>query len=186
MAGGSQIIIDDQGITIKTNGQVVFKAGQHLFQPGEAVLVPKTVLPQGATDYSNQFQYDFVSNFDQQNTLGDAQTQLDQPSSQQSPQPTNHQAIQQTSQLTPQLSCKQQSPTHYVLDRTSGELLATGQGITGQGVSTARVYREGTQQLLGILCLGETLTVQQQLEDSQQGCEDPLLAQALLKYEKGE
>lgn len=42
MAGGSQIIINDQGITIKTGGKVVFQAGQHKFESGAKI---KTVLP---------------------------------------------------------------------------------------------------------------------------------------------
>lgn len=32
MAGGSQIVINNQGITITTNGKVIFKAGQHKFE----------------------------------------------------------------------------------------------------------------------------------------------------------
>ena len=42
MAGGSQIIINDQGITIKTGGKVIFQAGQHKFESGEKI---KTVFP---------------------------------------------------------------------------------------------------------------------------------------------
>lgn len=42
MAGGSQIIINNQGITVITHGKVVFKAGQHIFEGGERVV---TTLP---------------------------------------------------------------------------------------------------------------------------------------------
>lgn len=42
MAGGSQIIINDQGITIKTGGKVIFQAGQHKFESGAKI---KTVFP---------------------------------------------------------------------------------------------------------------------------------------------
>ena len=42
MAGGSQIMINDQGITIKTGGKVIFQAGQHKFESGEKI---KTVFP---------------------------------------------------------------------------------------------------------------------------------------------
>ena len=41
-AGGSQIILNDQGITIKTGGKVIFQAGQHKFESGEKI---KTVFP---------------------------------------------------------------------------------------------------------------------------------------------
>ena len=34
MAGGSQIIINDHGITIKTGGKIVYQAGQHKFESG--------------------------------------------------------------------------------------------------------------------------------------------------------
>lgn len=37
MAGGSQILINNKGITITTHGKVVFQAGQHVFKGGEEV-----------------------------------------------------------------------------------------------------------------------------------------------------
>ena len=37
MAGGSQILIDDQGITISTGGKIVYQAGQHKFEGGRRV-----------------------------------------------------------------------------------------------------------------------------------------------------
>lgn len=45
MASGSQIIINDQGITVTTNGKVVFKAGQHVFEGGEKASVAIPLLP---------------------------------------------------------------------------------------------------------------------------------------------
>ena len=42
MAGGSQIIINDHGITIKTGGKIVYQAGQHKFESGTKI---KTVFP---------------------------------------------------------------------------------------------------------------------------------------------
>ena len=42
MAGGSQIMINDQGITIKTGGKVIFQATQHKFESGAKI---KTVFP---------------------------------------------------------------------------------------------------------------------------------------------
>ena len=45
MAGGSQILINDKGITITTHGKVVFQAGQHVFQGGEKVEMNLPILP---------------------------------------------------------------------------------------------------------------------------------------------
>ena len=45
MAGGSQIVINNQGIIITTNGKVVFKAGQHVFEGGQKVKVETLQLP---------------------------------------------------------------------------------------------------------------------------------------------
>ena len=45
MAGGSQITISDQGITITTNGKVVFKAGQRKFENGAKVINTLPNLP---------------------------------------------------------------------------------------------------------------------------------------------
>ena len=45
MAGGSQIIINDQGITIKTGGKVIFQAGQHKFESGEKIKTVFHTLP---------------------------------------------------------------------------------------------------------------------------------------------
>ena len=34
MAGGSRIVISDDGITISTGGKIVYQAGQHKFEGG--------------------------------------------------------------------------------------------------------------------------------------------------------
>lgn len=131
MAGGSQIIIDDQGITIKTNGQAVFKAAQHSFQTGEAVLMPQTALAMYATDYSNQFHY----SLNMQSTA---------------------------------VACQQQACSSYVIDRQSGQLLASGHSTTAQGISTHRVFSEARQGIMGVLCLSDQLRVQPQSPESEQ------------------
>lgn len=46
MAGGSRIVISDEGITISTNGKILYQAGQHKFEGGQKVssvipLIPK-------------------------------------------------------------------------------------------------------------------------------------------------
>jgi type VI secretion system secreted protein VgrG len=45
MAGGSQIIIDKNGITLITPGKMEAKAGQHLFKSGAKVDIIRTILP---------------------------------------------------------------------------------------------------------------------------------------------
>ena len=45
MAGGSQIIIDKNGITLITPGKMEAKAGQHLFKSGASINVPRISLP---------------------------------------------------------------------------------------------------------------------------------------------
>ena len=45
MAGGSQILIDDQGITISTGGKIVYQAGQHKFEGGRRVKADIPPLP---------------------------------------------------------------------------------------------------------------------------------------------
>lgn len=45
MAGGSRILINDQGITISTGGQVLFQAGQHKFESGQRVKAEIPHLP---------------------------------------------------------------------------------------------------------------------------------------------
>lgn len=55
MADGSQIIINEQGITIKTNGKTVFKAGQHIFKGGEKVSTKPSTLPDLDNPYILQY-----------------------------------------------------------------------------------------------------------------------------------
>ncbi|MDQ9017187.1 DUF2345 domain-containing protein [Acinetobacter rudis] len=55
MAGGSQIVINAQGITITTPGKTEFKAGQHIFQEGEKAIEPVRILPTLPHDYSRKF-----------------------------------------------------------------------------------------------------------------------------------
>lgn len=45
MAGGSQILINDQGITISTGGQILYQAGQHVFKEGAKVRSEIPTLP---------------------------------------------------------------------------------------------------------------------------------------------
>lgn len=45
MAGGSQIIINKNGITVITPGKFEAKAGQHVFKGGAKVEVVRTILP---------------------------------------------------------------------------------------------------------------------------------------------
>lgn len=45
MAGGSRIVINDQGITISTGGKILYKAGQHKFESGEKVGVKLPLIP---------------------------------------------------------------------------------------------------------------------------------------------
>ncbi|UUM26925.1 DUF2345 domain-containing protein [Acinetobacter colistiniresistens] len=45
MAGGSRILINDQGITISTGGQILYQAGQHKFDGGKKVKAEIPSLP---------------------------------------------------------------------------------------------------------------------------------------------
>ncbi|GLG83620.1 hypothetical protein [Acinetobacter calcoaceticus] len=45
MAGGSRIVINNQGITFLTGGKILYKAGQHIFESGAEVAVKARVLP---------------------------------------------------------------------------------------------------------------------------------------------
>lgn len=45
MAGGSRIVISDEGITISTGGKILYQAGQHKFEGGERVGVDLPLLP---------------------------------------------------------------------------------------------------------------------------------------------
>ena len=59
MAGGSQIIISSNGITIKTPGEFKVFAGQHIFQSGQQVPISKASLPMMKTPFSNQVNYNW-------------------------------------------------------------------------------------------------------------------------------
>ena len=45
MAGGSRILINDQGITISTSGKILYQAGQHKFEGGQQVKAEIPPLP---------------------------------------------------------------------------------------------------------------------------------------------
>lgn len=61
MAGGTQITISTDGITIKTAKVFQVHAGQHQFTIGEAVATRQTILPSHSdTAYSNQFNYSIL------------------------------------------------------------------------------------------------------------------------------
>ena len=62
MAGGSRIVISDDGITISTGGKIVYQAGQHKFEGGQKVVSPKISLPMSETPYSNKIDYTRDSN----------------------------------------------------------------------------------------------------------------------------
>lgn len=57
MAGGSRILINDQGITISTGGKIVYQAGQHKFEGGQQVVSEIYKLPDAPTDHSLKFKY---------------------------------------------------------------------------------------------------------------------------------
>lgn len=57
MAGGSQIIISSDGITIKTPREFKVFAGQHKFESGQNVVMEQKILPHLPTNYSLKFKY---------------------------------------------------------------------------------------------------------------------------------
>ena len=59
MAGGTQIIISPEGITVKTAGYAKFFAADHVFEGGEQVPLPQFCLPTPPTDFSNKVNYDW-------------------------------------------------------------------------------------------------------------------------------
>lgn len=61
MAGGSQIIIDKDGIKIITPAKFETKAGQHLFKDGALVNMPLPYLPMSPTDFSQKFEFNYGS-----------------------------------------------------------------------------------------------------------------------------
>uniref|UniRef100_UPI001444412F DUF2345 domain-containing protein n=1 Tax=Acinetobacter indicus TaxID=756892 RepID=UPI001444412F len=61
VAGGSQIEISGSGVLPTTGGKFEVKAGQHLFLQPQNVVEPKMSLPQMATLFSNQINYQWNS-----------------------------------------------------------------------------------------------------------------------------
>lgn len=61
MAGGSQIIINKNGITVITPGKFEAKAGQHLFKGGDKI---ETVLPNLSNLSMNKETYSFTNRID--------------------------------------------------------------------------------------------------------------------------
>ena len=57
MAGGSQIIISSDGITIKTPKEFKVFAEQHKFESGQNVVMEQKILPHLPTNYSLKFKY---------------------------------------------------------------------------------------------------------------------------------
>ncbi|MCU4493603.1 hypothetical protein KTI63_14205 [Acinetobacter guillouiae] len=57
MAGGSQIIINKNGITIITPAKFEVKAGQHIFKSGEKISLKIPLLPE---NQQNSLRYRFV------------------------------------------------------------------------------------------------------------------------------
>lgn len=62
MAGGSRIVISDDGITISTGEKIIYQAGQHKFEGGAHVPIPKVSLPMSETPYSNKIDYNWDDN----------------------------------------------------------------------------------------------------------------------------
>lgn len=55
MAGGSRIVISDQGITISTHGKILYQAGQHLFERGVKLNTELPSLPDLKNPYVLQY-----------------------------------------------------------------------------------------------------------------------------------
>lgn len=55
MAGGSQISISDKGITITTNGKILYQASQHIFEGGREVKYNLPILPKPQAPYILQY-----------------------------------------------------------------------------------------------------------------------------------
>jgi len=63
MAGGSQIIINDQGIIITTNGKIQYQAGQHKFESGSKVKTEIPIFPMIQEIHSFTNKWDFYDLF---------------------------------------------------------------------------------------------------------------------------
>lgn len=61
MAGGSRIVISDDGITISTGGKIVYKAGQHKFEGGQKVVTTLPHMPSSNLEGFNQG-FNLISN----------------------------------------------------------------------------------------------------------------------------
>lgn len=71
MAGGSRIVISDEGITISTNGKILYQAGQHKFEGGQKVSYELPLLPSEKMIDKKSMRFDlgnldFISDFSQQ------------------------------------------------------------------------------------------------------------------------
>ena len=61
MAGGSRIVISDDGITISTGGKIVYQAGQHKFEGGQRVVTTLPHMPSSNLEGFNQG-FNLISN----------------------------------------------------------------------------------------------------------------------------
>jgi hypothetical protein len=61
MAGGSQIIINSDGVKVITPAEFEVKAGQHLFKGGALVDIPLPALPISPTDFSQKIEFNYGS-----------------------------------------------------------------------------------------------------------------------------
>ena len=71
MAGGSRIVISDEGITVSTNGKILYQAGQHKFEGGQKVSYELPLLPSEKMIDKKSMRFDlgnldFISDFSQQ------------------------------------------------------------------------------------------------------------------------
>lgn len=67
MAGGSRILINDQGITISTGGKILYQAGQHKFEGGQQVKaeIPPLPIVNDIKTFTNKWDfYDLFYNSD--------------------------------------------------------------------------------------------------------------------------
>ncbi|SPL72532.1 hypothetical protein KPC_3710 [Acinetobacter stercoris] len=56
-AGGSQLLINQQGVFVNTDRYFKVQSGQHVFMSGEKVSMPQISLPIFNSNYSNKFDY---------------------------------------------------------------------------------------------------------------------------------
>ncbi len=137
MAGGAQIIISADGISIKTPRAFHVFAGQHQFLAGEAVMQSHTALPNPVGDYSNRFDYGSISN----------------------------------------ASYLKHNIQAYVIEKTTGKLLAHDHLADPQQLSGKRFYTSKAQAVIGMLALSDEISATQAPHSSMQQSADPLLAE---------